>query len=363
VTILASGWAVVRSTDAASQQQGQRPYTLDEYFALSARVRTGDIEHAVTEIENWNRRAFRDLRDQLSRLRKSLEGPSQLILDTWGRADIEGLAMLHTEAAIRSSSLSTKETSHANWAKQLLDLFEGLGVDQSFRRRWHVAWGAHLQATLRLQELADHVDEALRKWQDDPDLLTMAGSVYESSAQRSVMLRTGSDYVPMQLQRRERPNPDRTRALAERYYRQALDVQPELFDASLRLGRILLETSRSDEALAQLTHAATRATSSKERYLARLFLGRAYVRTQRWQEAIAAYTDADSLLPQCQTAALALSHAYLRQGNKEQAQAQVTIALDRSKQGRCEDPWWEYEFGYGRRADALLEELRQKLRP
>jgi tetratricopeptide (TPR) repeat protein len=207
------------------------------------------------------------------------------------------------------------------------------------------------------------VDEALRKWQDDPELLTMAGSLYESSAQRSVMLHTGSDYVPMQLQRRERPNPERTRAIAERYYRQALDVQPDLFDASLRLGRILLETSRVDEALAHLTQSATRATSSKERYLARLFLGRAYVRAQRWQEAIAAYTDADSLLPQCQTAALALSYAHQRHGDKERAQAQVTIALDRSKQGPCEDPWWEYEFGYGRRAEALLDELRQKLRP
>ena len=199
---------VARSQDVSPKQPAQLLYTLDEYFALSERARKGDVDGAVAEMGTWNWHAFRDLRDQLERSRRGLEGPSQRVLVKWGRADIEALAMLHTETAIRSARLSTKEASHANWAKQLLGLFDGLNVDQWFRRRWHVAWGAHLQSTLRLRELEDHLHDALRKWPEDPDLLTMAGSVYESLFRRAAIQRFDSDYLPLQSRlRRERTRP------------------------------------------------------------------------------------------------------------------------------------------------------------
>ena len=303
------------------------------------------------------------MRDELQRFRHGLETPSRRVLVKWGRADIEALALLHTEAAIRCDRLSTEEASHANWARQLLELFDGLRVDQTFRRRWHVAWGAHLQSTLRLKELANHLHDALRMWPDDPDLLTMTGSMYESWSHRAIILRFDSDYVPMQSRlQRERPDRRNSRTLAESYYRRALDLQPSLFDARLRLGRMLLEADRFDEALAQVTRASERATSPKEHYLARLFLGRVHAGAGRWSESVAAHTAAGGLLADCQSWALALSYALLKLGAKDEALAQVRIALERSNPARCEDPWWEYEFGYGRRADALLEQLREELR-
>ena len=191
---------VARSQDVSPKQPAQLLYTLDEYFALSERARKGDVDGAVAEIGTWNLHAFRDLRDQLERFRRGLESPSQRVLVKWGRADIEALAMLHTETAIRYARLSTKEASHANWAKQLLGLFDGLNIDQSFRRRWYVAWGAHLQSTLRLPELADHVHDAIRKWPEDPDLLTMAGKrvriVVSSGCRSAFRFRLHSHAVP-----------------------------------------------------------------------------------------------------------------------------------------------------------------------
>jgi tetratricopeptide (TPR) repeat protein len=361
--ILFPSVSVSRSQDVSPKQPAQLLYTLDEYFTLGERARTGDVNGAVAEIGTWNWQAFRDLRDELERFRRDLESPLQRVLVKWGRADIEALAMLHTETAIRSERLSTKETSHANWAKQLLELFDGLNIDQSFRRRWYVAWGAHLQSTFRLQELAAHVHEAVRKWPEDPDLLTMAGSVYESSSHRAVVLRSDSDYISMQSRRRlERPDRRRNHTLAESYYRRALDVKPDLFDARLRLARMLLESNRFDGALVHVTQAAERAASPKEHYLARLFLGRVYASAQRWPEAVAAYADADALLPDCQSSALALSYVLLKQGERTKAEAQIKVVAQRSNPARCEDPWWDYEFGYGPRADALLEQLRETLR-
>lgn len=361
--ILLPGVSVARSQGAPPTQPAQLRHTLDEYFALGERARTGEVESAVAEIRTWNWRAFRDLRDVLERFRRQLESPSDRILVKWGRADIEALAMLHTEAAIHCAPFSTEEASHANWAKQLLELFEGMSVDQVFRRQWHVAWGAHLQSALRLRELADHLHDALRKWPDDPDLLTMAGSVYESWSRRG-MVRLGSDYIPMQSRlQRERPERRQSRTLAERYYQRALDVKSELFHARLRLGRMLLEANRLDEALAHVTRAAERAASPREQYVARMFLGRVYAGAQRWPEAVAAYTDAHGLLANCQSSALGLSHALLKLGARDKARAQVMVALHRSSPELCEDPWWEYEFGYGPRADALLEQLRERLRP
>jgi tetratricopeptide (TPR) repeat protein len=342
----------------------QTLHTLDQYFALGERARRGGVEAAVAELRSWNRTAFRDLRDELERVRHGLESPSARVLVKWERSDIEALAMLHTEAAIRCERLSSEEASHANWAKQLLALFDGLRVDQTFRRRWHVAWGAHLQSTLRLDELAAHLHDALRTWPDDPDLLTMMGSVYESWSHQAVGSRSDSDYLPLQTRLSlERPNRRNSRTRAEASYRRALDVQPGLFDARLRLGRMLLERSQFDEALAQITRASEGAASPKERYLAQLFLGRVHAGAGRWREAVAAYTSAAGLLPDCQSPKLALSHALLKLGAKDEALAEVRIALERSNRARCDDPWWEYEFGYGRRADALFDELREGLRP
>ena len=352
-----------RSEGVSPQQPAQLLYTLDDYFALGARALRGDVDGAVAELGTWNRHAFRDLRDQLERSRRGLESPSQRVLVKWSRADIEALAMLHTEAALRSARLSTAEASHANWAKQLLGLFDGLNVDQSFRRRWHVAWGAHLQSTLRLRELEDHLHDALRKWPEDPDLLTMAGSVYESLSRRASIERFDSDYIPLLSQlRRERPGRRRSQTLAESYYRRALDVRPDLFDARLRLGRLRLESNQFDDALATITQAADRAASPKEHYLAHLFLGRVHASAQRWPEAVAAYADANALFTDCQSSALALSHALLKQGERKKAEAQIRFAVALSNPARCEDPWWEYEFGYGPRAAPLLGQLRESLR-
>jgi tetratricopeptide (TPR) repeat protein len=361
--ILLPSVSVASSADVSPQQPAQLLYTLDEYFALSERARKGDVDGAVAEIRTWNWHAFRDLRDQLERSRRGLEGPSQRVLVKWGRADIEALAMLHTETAIRSAALSTVEASHANWARQLLGLFDGLNVDQSFRRRWHVAWGAHLQSTLRLRELTEHLHDALREWPEDPDLLILAASAYESLSRRAAIERVDSDYIPLQSRlRREVPDRRRSQTLALNYYQRALGAKPDLFDAHLRLGRMLLESNQSDEALVHVTRAAERAASPKEHYLARLFLGRVHAGAERWPEAVAAYADADTVLAGCQSSALALSHALLKQGERTKAQAQIKIAVARADLAPCEDPWWEYEFGYGRRTDALFEQLREGLR-
>jgi tetratricopeptide (TPR) repeat protein len=191
----------------------------------------------------------------------------------------------------------------------------------------------------------------------------MAGSVYESLFRRAAILRLDSDYIPLQSRlRRELPDRRRSQTLAENHYRRALDVRPDLFDARLRLARMLLEANRFDEALVHVKQAAEHAAAPREEYLTRLFLGRVYAAEERWPQAAAAYADADATLADCQSSALALSYALLKQGQRSKAREQVAIAVQRSNPARCEDPWWEYEFGYGPRAEGLLQQLRDSLR-
>jgi tetratricopeptide (TPR) repeat protein len=349
-----------RAPDVFSQPPAQ-PHGLEEYFALARQARTGDVRAAAAEIRTWNPRTFRDLRDELEQRRSGLEGPDQRILGKWGRADLEALAMLHTEVAIRLPAFSTERTSHGNWAKQLLELFDGLAVDQSFRRRWQLAWGAHLQSELRLRELADHLHHARQKFPEDPALVTMAGMMYESWARRASLLRPDADYVPMEL-RRELPERRKSEALAQEHYRRALAIEAGLLDARVRLARMLLEANRFDEATAEITRAADGAASAKDKYLVHMLRGRIHATAKRWHEAADAYADAGRLLPECQSWMVALSHVLVHQGQRPQAQADVTRAVVRPELDRCRDPWWEYDFGYGAQAEALFDQLRETLR-
>lgn len=323
------------------------------YLAAATRYCEGQVEPALAELSAWDLRFFNDVRQEL----RTNSG--------WTQPAIQCAAMLHTELALRARSRTTEQTSHLNWARQLLKLpAQGQPfLDQSFRRDWLVAVSALLHGELRFTELDDYLQEASRAFPDDAAILFAWGLLRE--AQTSPRLAVVAKTLPGRTETSLGRFPNRSGALrdAEFFYRRALGRDPSLVEAKLRLGHVLAMRGRPDDALAEL--AAVRDSQATPRlvYLAALFAGRVFQEARRLSEAEASYRVAAPLYPKCQVALTALSHVAFLSGNRDRAASLAMSALSPGLPDECEDPWMLYDFGRGPEAETLFERLRARLRP
>ena len=131
--------------------------------------------------------------------------------------------------------------------------------------------------------------------------------------------------------------------LAERNYRLALERDPAMIEARLRLGRVLALAGRDDQAVDALSLVAASGTT-RAKYLAHLFRGAMAARRGDTAATRAAYEAARTLAPGFQTPYLALSHLEERAGNSARAQVLVAQMGARGADG-ARDPWWAYRNG------------------
>jgi hypothetical protein len=100
-------------------------------------------------------------------------------------------------------------------------------------------------------------------------------------------------------------------------YREALEADPDLTEARLRLGRVLYLVSRHGDALGEfertLADARTRGEGGTA-YLAALFAGELHEFENRTNEAAASYREAIAICPTCPSAPVALLSLYLASG-------------------------------------------------
>jgi Tfp pilus assembly protein PilF len=141
-------------------------------------------------------------------------------------------------------------------------------------------------------------------------------------------------------------------------YRQAVNLDPTLAEAHLRLGHVLLLTGKVDEADAAFARASAETGDRRWRYLAEMLRadgaearGDRIAARQRYQAALEAWPDAQSPV-------LALSRLEAADGEWPAAQARLSTLAPRAG-GRAEDPWWAYGFGQAWRIDAGLATLRR----
>jgi VWFA-related protein len=151
----------------------------------------------------------------------------------------------------------------------------------------------------------------------------------------------------------EEYNADETR-VAEVALRKALELDPSLVEARLRLGRVYQLINRRADALRELQTAAKDAALADERltgYLAELFLGQLHETADRKSEAIAAYERATGLFPSGYVARLALGQALIAAGKADEG-----WAISRSVFGQqpSRDPWSRFPApGYWRITERL----------
>jgi tetratricopeptide (TPR) repeat protein len=143
-------------------------------------------------------------------------------------------------------------------------------------------------------------------------------------------------------------------ARALKFLRQAVALDPQVAEARLRLGRVLLRKGDLEGALRELRAALVR-PDDQIRYLACTFLGMAGVERGDLEGAEQCYTEALRLFPAGQIAMLARSEAAYLSGRGADAAGQVGSML---RIQRKEDPWWMYLLGDWWHFEARLIRLR-----
>ncbi len=377
VAVLALPLAAVLAPDARADS------VLDRYDAALTAYRDGRYAEAVGAAAAFTDRDLDALRVYWfertgdSAPRANDESPRRLRL----------AAMLHLEAAFTTyqERLNTHDAptpAAADWLDdaRLASRFRpsgahathlsiGLGLvalvesprspPESFRRRWYLAAAMHFHSHAQTFTAHRVLATALESFPDDGPLLLESGALAESEATAgapAAYTRMMEGLVRAQAERKA------ALAFAEKHLRLVFAADDTLVEARVRLGRVLTEANRPDEAARELEGALAQSPRPYLVYLAQLFLGDVHQRADRLDEAIACYRAAIDAYPLGQAARTALAHALHRQGDHDAAFEAVRASLALEFEGGQADPWWAYGLSQLRPFDALLESLREEAR-
>ena len=247
---------------------------------------------------------------------------------------------------------------HWDVARLMVRLLPRTEESDRFARDW-------FRATIALGQRdeffdARHVREALHRCPDDPVLLFLAGAEREAMAssffQAFAHATTGGAVRP------EIDDSASELAAAERFYRRALERDPSLVEARVRLGRVLLEHGRMADAAVELRAALSARLEPVVEYLATLFLGTALEATAQLADARDAYRHATTLTAGARLPHLALARVAFALGDTDGLAGGLDKALRRTEDGAPIDPWLGYRSVQARHAADWLEQVRRAAR-
>ena len=258
--------------------------------------------------------------------------------------------------------------SHWNMGRRLLDRVRPVDSRSALKttpdpgsddtvRRWYLAAGAFMSRTRRIEPV--HFERALELFRNDPDVLFAVAAVHEVLAGVRTQAALRSMKVPRDVTFGVQSEGAELR-LAEQLYKRALERNPALVEARIRLGRVLGLRGRHDEAIGHLRQGQS-AGEALLRYYAHLFLGAEYEALGNGSEARRSYEQAAMLAPTAQSPLLGLSRVADRAGDRAAAREAVgrvlTLPAGDPEQA---DPWWVYEVVHGRHVNQLFDDLRRR---
>jgi tetratricopeptide (TPR) repeat protein len=234
----------------------------------------------------------------------------------------------------------------------------GAAVDP-FARHWFRATTAYLANWQMLSEVEAHTRQGIFTLPDDAVLLLFAGALHEQRASpvlqnavRFASLPPGTTLAigsaPVELD------------LARRRLQHAVDADPALAEAHIRLGRVLGLSGDHAGAIRALQRGEGAAIDPRWKYFAAMFLGSEQEQRQRVAEARQAYARAAMLYPRAQSPLLALGRMATEAGDRQAAAAASHALLTLSPDPDLrDDPWWTYAL----RPRADLERLLAEYYP
>jgi tetratricopeptide (TPR) repeat protein len=322
-------------------RQGAEPLGDRSLGAVAAQYRSGDRGVAIATVGLWTQgEVERETEGLLESLRAQAKAgasePAQV--DATVRASVA----LMSDAALRA-----------------------LRQADPRRARWELA-GLMLHRIGDLAGAYEILSEGRRRAGDDAGLLLARGAVIETAA----ALRT---YEPPDAQRWPRGSRDEPRfviegeecaggrlprtdlADAQAALTQALQREPGLLEARLRLGRVLLLRGKVLDALPELERVGRESSDPAQVYMARMFEGRCRERLGDARGAATAFAAATERVPGAQAGLVALGRALDRLGENQRARSAFGGAMQPEA---VRDPWLEYLGGQPDRIFSLAGELR-----
>ena len=233
----------------------------------------------------------------------------------------------------------------------------GVGGD-AMVRQWYGATAAWMQNHEQYDAL--HFAHARALFPDDPDILFLSGCQHEVIASPRLHSALERAVIPRSFSIEVGSVNDELR-FAETFFRRAINAKPDMVEAHLHLGHVLLLRKEYQDAADHLRRAAPLGRMDDEvlEYSRSLFLGAAEEMLGRSDAAREAFERASALQPSAQSPLLALSELARRRGDYDAALSDLhrVFALPPSEPERS-DPWWTYYVAHVRDDQELLARLR-----
>jgi len=309
----------------------------DVYAAAVARYQHGDLDGAARAVAGWRSADFRDV---LGRLAASPDAWKQL----------EAAAMLHTDLVVQEREVEDARIAlHIGVADAIVgrltafrttvdsDTRDGIAA---FQERWYEL-GASVFLAMTAPEQADVLlGHGLRLFKRSARLRMYAGIVEEMRAH----ILDGNLHDPRVIAMMAGSAARRRIVLAEHAYQDALEIDPTLAEARVRLGRMLSLRHELKPARRELEAAEAAAPDPRTKHLAHLFLGALSEVEQNLPAARDHYAAAAQLFPRAQTALVALSYAFALTGREGEAR-RVLADIGSGDGDDLTDPFGDYLNG------------------
>lgn len=272
-------------------------------------------------------------------------------------------AMLHTDAALHVLGYDEPVAAdfHLDVASQLLHR------SGEPSRTFAAAWYHTVSNALKLRAEPGLLEALLRRardrLRDDPAVLFESGVLLEWQAGFPVDVPASDVGRPLVADRFfRRLTSGRVASLlpAHSWLRRVIELQPANDLARLHLGRVqmILRDRGAPDTLDDIITRNTREPALL--YLAHLFTGAAAERSARFDDAARHYEAATAVLPDGQTARIALASVLQRAGRFAESATAMAAMLDSPPDAN--DPWFRYLVDAADAVDARLIGLRTLVR-
>jgi tetratricopeptide (TPR) repeat protein len=330
--------SVVTATVASLQSEQPAARQPKQYLDAVLAYRQGDIDNAVDQLVDWPP-------DDLKRANSILA--DDRVRDWRLRASA---AMLHVEVILRHSTHpQTPVSLHLAMGQRVVD---NLDVPE-FVRRWYSLAGSIYLSNMDPGAANAIIDRGLRLFKDDARLQMLAGEVEELRGHIA-----DGNLHDRETVRLTPPGGRRSLLFAESSYRRAVELDPTLDEARLRLGRVVFLRNDPKAARAELERVARDTAIPRLRYLAHLFLGAVSEYQNDLATARVEYRQALVAGPECQTPYVALTFVEAALGHTDVARDLIAHYAALSTEAAA-DPWWFYQNG-GVDEESLVS-LRQQV--
>ncbi len=256
-------------------------------------------------------------------------------------------------------------TVHWAFARSLLDAIQPDPAADPYVRQWYRATSACLQFWREYSELGPHLSRALALFPNDAVLWLDSGTMHEAYAGPEIqsvldahtpsrtdlptqghgMIETLGTYPNLPTLRSDRLSStamERELADAEDQFRHALDLDPSLVEARIRLGHVIGMRGRHEQAVTELRQAVAASPPPALEFYAQLILGRELQALGQTADARRAATRAIALAPGAESARLLLSELDRDSGDQVAARTDLALLSKPADAPERGDPWWAY---------------------